>query len=52
LTGTQLFALDFSLSLQTIGATVLVALAATAAISTGPGLIAARIRPITVLRYE
>jgi len=52
LTGTQLFALDFSLSLSTIGATVLVALAATAAISTGPGLIAARIRPITVLRYE
>jgi putative ABC transport system permease protein len=52
LTGTQLFALDFSLSPQTIGATVLVALAATAAISTGPGLIAARIRPITVLRYE
>jgi putative ABC transport system permease protein len=52
LTGTQLFALDFSLGLPTIAATVLVALAATAAISTGPGLIAARIRPITVLRYE
>lgn len=52
LTGTQLFQLDFSLSLPTIGVTVLVALAATAAISTGPGLIAARIRPITVLRYE
>jgi putative ABC transport system permease protein len=52
LTGTKLFALDFSLGLPTIAATVLVALAAAAAVSTGPGLIAARIRPITVLRYE
>jgi putative ABC transport system permease protein len=52
LTGTQLFQLDFSLSGLTILLTFVVALAATAAVSTGPGLIAARIRPIVVLRYE
>jgi putative ABC transport system permease protein len=52
LTGTQLFQLDFSLNPSTIVLTLVVALAATAAISTGPGLIAARIRPIVVLRYE
>ena len=52
LTGTQLFQLDFSLSPMTILLTLAVALAATAAVSTGPGLIAARIRPIVVLRYE
>ncbi len=52
LTGTQLFALDFSLSPLTIIMTLVVALVATAAVSTGPGLIAARIRPIVVLRYE
>ncbi len=52
LTGTQLFQLDFSLSPMTILLTLVVALAATAAVSTGPGLIAARIRPIVVLRYE
>ncbi|MGA7672233.1 MAG: FtsX-like permease family protein, partial [Nitrolancea sp.] len=52
LTGQQLFQLDFSLSPLTIVLTFVVALAATAAVSTGPGLIAARIRPIVVLRYE
>lgn len=52
LTGTQLFQLDFSLSPTTVILTFVVALAATAAVSTGPGLIAARIRPIVVLRYE
>ncbi len=52
LTGTQLFQLDFTLSISTILLTFVVALLATAAISTGPGLIAARIRPIVVLRYE
>ncbi len=52
LTGTQLFQLDFTLSIWTILLTFVVALLATAAISTGPGLIAARIRPIVVLRYE
>ncbi len=52
LTGQQLFQLDFSLSPVTIILTFLVALASTAAVSTGPGLIAARIRPIVVLRYE
>ena len=52
LTGEQLFQLDFSLSPLTIVLTFVVALAATAAISTGPGLIASRIRPIVVLRYE
>ncbi|MDI3341096.1 MAG: ABC transporter permease [Sphaerobacter sp.] len=52
LTGTQLFGLEFHLGPLTIGATILVALVATAAVSTAPGLLATRIRPIQVLRYE
>lgn len=52
LTGTQLFQLDFTLHATTILLTLVVTLVATAAVSTGPGLIAARIRPIVALRYE
>ncbi|MBX5443565.1 ABC transporter permease [Sphaerobacter sp.] len=52
LTGTQLFGLEFHLGPVTIAATILVALIATAAVSTAPGLLASRIRPIQVLRYE
>jgi putative ABC transport system permease protein len=52
LTSRELFALSFHLSFQTIGLTFVVALLAVAAISTAPGIIASRIRPIQVLRYE
>lgn len=52
LTGTQLFGLEFHLGPLTIAATIAIALAATAAVSTAPGLLASRIRPIQVLRYE
>lgn len=51
-TGEQLFKLEFHLGLMTVLSTLLVALIAAAAVSTGPGLIATRIRPIQVLRYE
>lgn len=52
LTGQQLFGLQFALGPATIIGTFIVALGATAAVSTGPGLVASRIRPIQVLRYE
>lgn len=52
LTSSQLFQLEFHLGPATLLLTFAVALAATAAVSTGPGLVAARIRPIQVLRYE
>ncbi|CCF84430.1 conserved membrane hypothetical protein [Nitrolancea hollandica Lb] len=51
-TGEQLFKLEFHLGPMTVLSTLIVALAAAAAVSTGPGLIATRIRPIQVLRYE
>jgi putative ABC transport system permease protein len=50
-TGEQLFKLEFHLGPMTVLSTLFVALAA-AAVSTGPGLIATRIKPIQVLRYE
>lgn len=52
LTGQQLFRLDFQLGGATILGTLLVALLATAVVATGPGLLASRLRPIQVLRYE
>lgn len=52
ITSRELFELTFHLSLQTIGVTFLIAILAVAAISAIPGVIASRIRPIQVLRYE
>ncbi|HEU4792249.1 MAG TPA: ABC transporter permease, partial [Nitrolancea sp.] len=52
ITGEQLFRLEFHLGPMTVLSTLIVALAAAAAVSTGPGLMATRIRPIQVLRYE
>ncbi|HLI52516.1 MAG TPA: FtsX-like permease family protein, partial [Thermomicrobiaceae bacterium] len=52
LTGTKLFALQFHLGAGTILLAFVVALIGTAAVSTVPGLVATRIRPIQVLRYE
>lgn len=52
LTSRELFELSFHLSLMNIAATFLVALLAVAAVSSLPGLLAARIQPIQVLRYE
>ena len=49
-TGEQLFKLEFHLGPMTVLSTLFVALAAT--VSTGPELIATRIKPIQVLRYE
>lgn len=51
-TGDQLFRLEFHLGPMTVLSTLIVALVAAAAVSTGPGLLATRIRPIQVLRYE
>lgn len=51
-TSAELFELTFHLSPASVAATFAVALLATASISAIPGLIAARIRPIHVLRYE
>lgn len=51
-TSAQLFELTFYLSPASILLTFVVALLAVAAVSALPGLIAARIRPIQVLRYE
>jgi putative ABC transport system permease protein len=50
-TGEQIFKLEFHLGPMTVLSTLFVAPAA-AAVSTGPGLIATRIKPIQVLRYE
>ncbi|HMM43417.1 MAG TPA: ABC transporter permease [Thermomicrobiales bacterium] len=52
ITSRELFALSFHLSIQTIVVTFLVAILAVAAISAVPGVVASRIRPIQVLRYE
>jgi putative ABC transport system permease protein len=52
LTGQQLFGLEFHLGGVTILLVFAVALLSSAAVSLGPGLIATRIRPIQVLRYE
>lgn len=52
LTGRQLFELSFYLSLPTLSIGFIVTLTAVAAASTIPGIIAGRINPVTVLRYE
>lgn len=52
LTSRELFELSFHLSLMNVVATFLVALLAVAAVSSLPGLLASRIHPIQVLRYE
>lgn len=52
LTGAKLFALEFHLGFGMILLAFVVALIGTAAVSTVPGLVATRIRPIQVLRYE
>ena len=52
ITSAELFELTFYLSPASILTTFIVALLAVAAVSALPGLIAARIRPIQVLRYE
>lgn len=51
-TSAELFELSFHLSLESIVMTFVVALLTVAAVSSVPGLVAARIRPIQVLRYE
>lgn len=51
-TSGELFELTFHLSPLSIAMTFVVALLTVAAVSALPGLIAARIRPIQVLRYE
>jgi putative ABC transport system permease protein len=52
LTGDQLFELTFILDIPTLLGALGVAIAAVACVSALPGLIAARLRPIQVLRYE
>jgi putative ABC transport system permease protein len=52
LTGRQLFGLEFHFSILTVFGAAAVAIAASAAVALGPALIATRIRPIQVLRYE
>lgn len=52
LTGARLFRLEFHLGAPTMLMTFVVAIGAAAAVSTAPGLIASRLRPIQVLRYE
>lgn len=52
LTSRQLFGLEFHFSPFTILGAFVVAVLASAAVALGPALIATRIRPIQVLRYE
>ena len=52
LTSAELFDLTFYLSTTTLAGAFIVALLVVIATSTMPGLIAARIRPVEVLRYE
>ncbi|MCM8749077.1 ABC transporter permease [Thermomicrobiaceae bacterium CFH 74404] len=52
LTGHQLFRLSFTLSPGTFILALMLALLATAIGSSVPGLLAARLRPVEVLRYE
>lgn len=52
ITSAELFELSFHLSAWNVLATFALALLAVAAVSTLPGILAARIRPIQVLRYE
>ncbi len=52
ITSAELFELTFHLSTWNVLSTFALALLAVAAVSTLPGIVAARIRPIQVLRYE
>jgi putative ABC transport system permease protein len=52
LTSAELFELTFYLSGTTLAGAFILALLVVVAVSTMPGLIAARIRPVEVLRYE
>ncbi len=52
LTGASLFRLDFRLPFTTVAATAALALGLALLASMGPGLLAARLRPIEALRYE
>ncbi len=52
LTGASLFRLDFLLTPATVAATIGLALGLALVASVGPGLLAARLRPIEALRYE
>lgn len=52
LTGASLFRLEFALTPPIIAATVALALGSSFVASAGPGLLAARLRPIEALRYE
>ncbi len=52
LTGASLFRLDFHLTPGIVGLTAALALGTAALASVGPGLLAARLRPIEALRYE
>ena len=52
LTSISLFRLDFVLTPAILAATALLSLGIALAASVGPGLLAARLRPIEALRYE
>lgn len=52
LTSEQLFGLEFHFSMVALFGSLIVAVLASAAVALGPALIATRIRPIQVLRYE
>lgn len=52
LTGASLFRLDFHLTPAIVAATAALSLGISLAASAGPGLLAARLRPIEALRYE
>lgn len=52
LTGQQLFALQYRLDIPNLALTFLIGLGIVAAISAGPGLLASRLLPARVLRYE
>lgn len=52
ITGERLFELTFIIELQTLMGALVVGLLAVATVSAFPGLIAARLKPIQVLRYE
>jgi putative ABC transport system permease protein len=52
LTSAELFELSFHLSLASLGITFAVSILTVMAVSSLPGLVAARIHPIQVLRYE
>jgi putative ABC transport system permease protein len=52
ITGQRLFELEFALDVTTLVGALAVGLVAVAGVSAFPGLIAARLKPIRVLRYE